>query len=166
MPLSTQSASRERWNHRSKLIFSGGFLVRITLLLLRVQYAAGRWFVRTIHPDRMINTMIKMFRKCCQPSQAGNPTGAPADRWDSPGKARMNDCTAGSRRNHWAMSTVASRSTSATGITQRSLNHLFLVIGEAASRFTEYPRFSGSRSRNCHRSRKTLRSPLLLLWSL
>ncbi len=131
MPLSTHSGSRKRWNHRSRLIFSGGFLVRITLLLLRVQYAPGRWFVRTIHPDRIINTMINMFRKCCQPSQAGNPTGAAADRWDSPGKSVMNDCTAGSRRNHWAMSTRASRSMSATGMIQASLNHLFFVIGDA-----------------------------------
>ncbi len=131
MPLSTQSGSKKRWNHRSRLIFSDGFLVRITLLLLRVQYALGRRFVRTIHPDRMINTMINIFRKCCQPSQAGNPIGAPADRWGSPGNSSMNDCTAGSRRNHWAMSTTASRSTSATGMIQTSLNHLFLVIGDS-----------------------------------
>ncbi|MNI95323.1 hypothetical protein D3C73_1535780 [compost metagenome] len=85
MPFRTQSASSVRWNQRSRLILVGGFLVLMKPLLFRVQFAAGRVVVRTCQPERMIRTIKNMFRKCCHPSQAGKPVGAPSGTAECPG---------------------------------------------------------------------------------
>ena len=59
--------------------------MRKSPVLLRVHLAGGFLVVRTFQPARMIRTMKKKLMKCCQASQAGNPTGAPAGSSDLPG---------------------------------------------------------------------------------
>src|SRR5690625_3635195 len=56
------------------------------------QKASGRSCFRTRYPDRMMSTIKKMLKKCCQPSHPGNPTGADSGRSYSPGYfARKED---------------------------------------------------------------------------
>jgi hypothetical protein len=69
--------SSDWWNHSVRLILRAGFD-------LGDQNTVGRFSRRTVRPVRMISTIRNTLKKCCQPSQAGNPTGAPSGRWYSP----------------------------------------------------------------------------------
>ena len=84
-PLMTQSRSNAKCDHSVMLMRFGSPLVLRGPSLLRTQVAGGRVCVRTSQPERMISTIRNMLKKCCQPSHAGNPTGAPSGRWVSPG---------------------------------------------------------------------------------
>ena len=79
-PFTSHRMSRDWWNHRLRLILPWPPFDQPG-----VQYAGGRRSVRTCRPERMISTMRKTLKKCCQPSQAGSPTGAPSGRGVSPG---------------------------------------------------------------------------------
>ncbi len=72
--------SSDWWNHRFRLILRRP-------LFRGDQNAVGRFSVRTRRPERMMSTIRKTLKKCCHPSHAGNPTGAPSGRWYSPGYA-------------------------------------------------------------------------------
>ena len=55
-----------------------------------------------------------MFKKCCQPSQAGIPTGAVSGSTDCPGYVFRKDCTGSRDTNHRAARTATSRTITST----------------------------------------------------
>ena len=79
-PFTSHRMSSDWWNHRFRLILPRPFFAHFG-----VQKAAGRFSVRTCSPDRMMSTIRNTLKKCCQPSHAGSPTGAPSGSSVSPG---------------------------------------------------------------------------------
>ena len=75
-------------------------------------------------PDRMMKIIRNAFKKCCHPSQAGKPTGAPSGSSDVPGNCCMKSCTAGSSRRPLATAIPTTSSNRPIGISQSRLNHL------------------------------------------
>ena len=122
-PLRIQNRSSPWWNQIVRLVLPLG-------LFLGAQNTAGRFSWRIVRPDRMISTIRNTLKKCCQPSHAGMPTGAPSGRWYSPGYVATKSCMKSRlRKNRTKATAIPARISSPSPPTMTAPAHCPFVNG-------------------------------------
>src|SRR5690625_718473 len=94
------------------------------------QKASGRSCFRTRYPERMMSTIKKILKKCCQPSQPGKPIGADSGSSYSPGYfARKEDMKSRPASHRAASTTNVTAPTIARATTAPAPIHWLMVNG-------------------------------------
>ena len=97
-------------------------------VLCRVQYSRG-WSLRICTPERMMKISRNRLKKCCTPTQIGNPGWRTASAEATvPGLVAMKCCTPLISRSPLPIATATIRTTNPIGSSHSRLNHLLCPI--------------------------------------